>query len=117
MKIKLGTLRAVLWEAMSNTRSTVPSAPTDADAAVPGHLPEELPGNMEPVDEEAWMPGRWAPFDGEPVTKANAEKLGNPSGAEVEEADARVEGDSDDDGMSAHLRTDVGLGQPGEHDL
>ncbi len=105
---------------MTNTTSR--AAPSDSDADVPGHLPEEMPTNVVDIDEEAWMPGRWLPFDGNPVSPANAEKLGSKSvpdtmSVSVDETDSRVEGDGENDGMSAHLRTDVGLGEPGEHDL
>ncbi len=64
MRITLGTLRALLAEAISTTNTTSQAAPSDID-----------------------------------------------------ETDARIEGDGDNDGMSSHLRTDVGLGEPGEHDL
>lgn len=122
MKLRLGTIRALLAEALSTSRTTTPSAPTDKDAAVPGHLPEELPpgiGGTGAVDEEAWMPGRWFPSEGEPMTPEQMDKLGSKGTGtdEVDETDSRVEGDGEDVGMSSHLRSDRSLGEPNEHEI
>lgn len=52
------------------------AAPGDPDASIPGHLPEELPPSIGDIDSD-------------------------PS---VDEADERIEGDGDEDGMADHLR-------------
>lgn len=124
MKLRLGTIRAVIAEAISTTSTSSPSAPGDKDAAVPGHLPEELPpgiGGTGAVDEEAWMPGRWFPSEGEPMTPEQLSKLGSKGVGsdeeDVDEADSRVEGDGEDVGISSHLRDDRTLGEPDEHEI
>lgn len=126
------------------TGTTGRAAPTDPDAQVPGHLPDELPKSAaledDPLDEEAWAPGRWYPNQGEPLTGAEAEGLGDPIGMPggndddldegsggLDETDARIEGDDlidgdlavDDahDGMkvASHLRNpeeQLTLGDP-----
>lgn len=101
------------------TRTTTPSAPTDPDATVPGHLPNELPPSAS-LDEEAWVPGRWFPNKGEPLTPREEDELGD-----VDEGDERMEGDGagipspndDDDDLAQHLRGDddkTSLGSPPE---
>ncbi len=94
------------------THTTSPSAPGDDDATVPGHLPEELPDS---VDEEAWVPGRWMPGEGEPVKHKDVERFGDNAG--MDEVDNHVMGDGEDEGMAKHLRDDVTLGEPGENKL
>lgn len=121
MRVRLSTLRRIIAEAFSTTHTTSQFTPGDKDATVPGHLPEELPASIgdidadESVDEEAAVPGTWLADDGEPVSHDDANRLHTPAG--LGEVDKRTEGDADDDGLSAHLRADVSLGEPGEHDL
>jgi hypothetical protein len=131
VKVRLGLLREYLYEAVSMTRVTSPSAPTDRDAAVPGHLPNELPGSAALDDErgnppqpgqlgeEAWVPGRWFPngLEAEPY---DHDRLGSPDGMpeDMDETDDRMVGDGkgngipdpeagdDDLKMSPHLKGD-----------
>ena len=53
MRVRYGLLKEYLQEAVLSTRVTSPSAPTDPDATVPGHLPNELPASaaIEETDE------------------------------------------------------------------
>ena len=122
MRLRAGLLRALVAEALSWTHTGVRAAPTDRDTGVEGHLPEELPpsaslddGDVERLGEEAWVPNRWIPGEGDCVDDEDLERMGSPSG--MDEVDARIEGDNEDEGMSKHLRDDVSLGEPGEHDL
>jgi hypothetical protein len=71
----------------------------------------------EYIREQAWMPGRWLPSDGEPVSGPESERL-DPG---VSESDARIEGDdrgpggNPDDDVAEHLVDDEegrGLGDP-----
>lgn len=122
------------------TRTTTRSAPTDPDAQVPGHLPSELPKSatladgedddtMGDLDEEAWVPGRWEPTYGDPVSAPDAARLGDGVGDDpaddLSETDDRTEGDNkgngmpdpkdpDHMGMAQHLRDDdpTSLGSP-----
>lgn len=138
MKVRLGVLREFLREAVLMDKSTTAAAPSDPDAGVPGHRPNELPKSAsledDPMDEEAVVPGRWAPNGYEPEPYDH-ERLGNPvglpSGAEgdLDETDDRMIGDGkgngipdpesgdEDDKISAHLRGDddkTSLGSPPE---
>jgi hypothetical protein len=137
VKVRLGLLKQYINEAVSMTRTTTPSAPTDDDATVPGHLPNELPKSAsledDALDEEAWVPGRWLPSEGEPMLPGDVDRLGDPTGDnpagmddDLDETDDRTEGDGkgngipdpkDTDGdsdMAAHLRQhdDTSLGEP-----
>lgn len=117
------------------THATSPAAPTDPDATVFGHRPNELPGSAALDDErgnppqpgqlgeEAWMPGHWFPngLEAEPY---DHERLGDPTGlpsgaeGDLEETDDRMIGDGkgngipdpeagdDDLKMSPHLKGD-----------
>lgn len=122
MRVRLGLLRAYLREALTSR-----FAPTDDDATVPGHLPSELPPSAS-LDEEAWVPGRWMPGEGEPVDSDDVNRLGN-SG--MDETDDRMEGDGKGNGLpdpktgdeeneiSDHLRTGeekTSLGDPPEEE-
>lgn len=136
MKIRLGVLRRMLREASSMTPNGSRAAPTDLDAQVPGHLPNELPGSAalddekgnppqpgevdeldEPrpqgVNQQAMVPGRW--YGGEEPDGAERERLGDENG--MDEADARMiddnRGPTEDDpndpdqgDMAVHLRGD-----------
>jgi hypothetical protein len=115
-------------------KSTSPAAPTDKDAAVPGHLPNELPKSAA-LDEEAVVPGRWAPngYEAEPYDHdAVGDPIGRPAPedeGDLDETDERmmddgkgngipdpVTGDEDKD-ISSHLRGDTDklcLGSPPE---
>lgn len=115
------------------SRGTTPSAPTDDDATVPGHLPNELPKSAS-LEEQGWVPGRWFPngYEPEPVDRERlGDPTGLPSGAEgdLEETDDRMIGDGkgngipdptddeDDLKMSPHLKGDdekTSLGDPPE---
>jgi hypothetical protein len=128
MRVRLGLLREFLREAVSMTRTTTPSAPTDPDATAPGHLPNELPTSAA-LDEEAWVPGRWFPTEGEPMLPGDVDRLGDGTGdnpAGMDETDETYQGDGkgngipdpkDTDGdkdLAAHLRQDddTSLGEP-----
>ena len=133
MRIRLGLLREFLHEAVMMSRGTTPSAPTDDDATVPGHLPNEL-SKSAALDEQGWVPGRFFPngFEPEPVDRERTgDPAGLPSGAEagdMDETDDRMLGDGKgngipdpDDGddlkMSPHLKGDdekTSLGDPPE---
>lgn len=134
MKVRLGLLRQYIREAVSMTRTTSPSAPTDPDATVPGHLPNELPPsatlsdeeiNGGGLDEDSWVPGRWFPSECEPMLPGDADRLGEDG--DLDETDDRTLGDGEGPGipapndnpdgkMSPHLRTDddTSLGSPPE---
>lgn len=97
------------------TRGTSRSAPTDPDAQTPGHLPEELPDSAS-LGEQAWVPGRWYPGEGEPLDDEDQDRLGDPVGMPaVDETDGHMEGDGLGNGIpgpgeenmhiSDHLRT------------
>ena len=77
------------------------------------------------IQEQAWVPGRWYPSEGEPVDPADAERLGDPLGMaeidELDQADARMLGDGkgpsedEDYDIADHLRGDeekTSLGDP-----
>jgi|SRR5581483_3110867 len=119
------------------SRGTTPSAPSDPDAAVPGHLESELPKSASlegDMDEQAVVPGRWAPngYEPEPYDHERlGDPMGLPSGAEgdLDETDDRMLGDGkgngipdpetgdDDLKMSPHLKGDeekTSLGDPPE---
>jgi hypothetical protein len=95
MRVRLGVLRSYLREALSR------------------------------VDEEAWMPGRWYPSEGEPVDPADAERLGETD--EMDETDARMQGDGRGPGdtdanekIASHLRGDedkTSLGDPDDETM
>jgi hypothetical protein len=128
MRIRLGTLRSFIFESLA--RADTPSAPTDPDATVPGHLPNELPGSAamddelgNPIEEEAMVPGRW--YGGDEPVGNDRERLGDEAG--MDEADERMENDGLGNGVtdpndpdydfdiSDHLRGDnekVTLGNP-----
>ncbi len=131
MRVRFGTLREFLFESLA--RADTPSAPTDPDATVPGHLPNELPGSAalddelgnppEDMDEEAMVPGRW--YGGEEPVGNDRERLGDQNG--MDEADERMENDGLGNGqkdpnepdydydISDHLRGDeekTSLGSP-----
>jgi len=89
MKIRLGTLRRILNE------------------------------EIVQLGEEAWVPGRWYPSEGEPLDPDEANRIGEPCGMdemdEMDETDARMLGDDkgptnrlgdDDSQISDHLRDD-----------
>lgn len=148
MRVRLGLLREFLFEAVLSTHGGR-AAPTDPDAQTPGHLPNELPGSAalddergnppQPgeVDEEAIVPGRWAPngLESEPWDHERlGDPIGQPSGAEIgdmDETDDRMIGDGKGNGipdpsddledikMSPHLKGDdekTSLGSPPEED-
>jgi hypothetical protein len=50
---------------------------------------------MEALIEQADMPGRWMTGDGEPMSKARAERLNNPSDVEYDESEDLDEVDTD----------------------
>jgi hypothetical protein len=84
MRLSIKTLRKIIRESLVARNGQV-VAPGDDDQVVFGHLPSELPKSAsleeeDELDEEAWVPGRWIPGDGEPVSKRNAEKLGDKRG-------------------------------------
>jgi hypothetical protein len=119
VKVRLGLLRQYIHEAVSMTSTTSPSAPTDPDATVPGHLPNELPMSAA-LEEQGWVPGRWDPTEGEPMDPSDVERLGS-SG--MEETDERMVDDGKGNGipdpeinddMSPHLRDSdhLSLGSP-----
>lgn len=114
MKVRLGLLRLYLREGLYRASM---AAPTDDDATVPGHLPNELPKSAA-IDEDSWVPGRWYPSEGEPLDGDEASRLGEPIG----ETDDRMEGDglgpgAEDESLKLadHLRTGqekTSLGSP-----
>ena len=124
MKIKLGTLRKLIREEIMPRGGR--SAPTDPDAQVPGHLPNELPPSASLVDEEAWVPGRWMPGEGEPVDPEGMERMGEPCGMDETDAFTQDDGlgngepdrndpDSDEFDIADHLKGDkdkTALGDP-----
>ena len=115
MKVRLGLLREFLYEAVLSCPASGPSAPTDDDARVPGHLPNELPKSAsledDGLDEEAVVPGRWAPngYEPEPYDHERlGDPTGSPSGAEasvdvggddLDETDDRMLGDGKGNGI------------------
>lgn len=116
MIVKLGLLRSYINEAVSMTRTTSPSAPTDDDATVPGHLPNELPKSAS-LDEESWVPGRWDPTEGEPLDPRDADRIGDPTGdngPDLDETDDRMIGDGMGPGIKDPEFTD-GEGEISQH--
>jgi len=127
VKIRLGDLRRLINEELV-ARANSSSARSDDDAQTPGHLPSELPDSAA-IDEEAWVPGRWNPTEGEPLDDDEASRLGEPLG----ETDGfnigdnlgngekdRNDPDSDDFRISAHLRGDdekLSLGDPPDNEV
>lgn len=88
MLIKLSFLRRLIREAM--TKSTGVFAPTDDDERVPGHLSSELPSSAsleDELDEDAWVPGRWNPTTGEPMSPDEMDRLNQPNGQDLDEVD------------------------------
>lgn len=84
MRLTIKTLRKIIHESLV-ARSGQVIAHGDDDQVVFGHLPNELPKSAslekdDELDEEAWVPGRWMPDSGEPVSKDDAEKLGDKRG-------------------------------------
>jgi hypothetical protein len=147
VRVRLGLLReylqAHLDEIASMTRDALRSAPTDKDAQVPGHLPNELPKSAsleddgyQDMDEEALVPGHWAPngLEAEPYDHERlGDPIGQPSGAEgdLDETDDRMVGDKRGNGIpdpndedndlkiSPHLTGDeekTSLGDPSEEE-
>lgn len=134
MRVRLGLLREYLREAVLMDKSTTAAASTDSDAAVPGHLPNELPKSAA-LEEQGWVPGRWFPngYEEEPY---DHDRLGDPAGlpaphGDMDETDERMEGDDkgngipdpltgdDDQEIADHLRGDeekTSLGDPPEED-
>ena len=84
MRLSIKTLSKIIRESLvARTGQVV--APGDDDQVVFGHLPNELPKSAsleedDELDEEAWVPGRWMPGSGEPMSKNDAEKLGDKRG-------------------------------------
>lgn len=125
MKIRLGLLREYLYEAMLSCPASTTSAPTDDDATVPGHLPNELPKSAA-IEEEAWPSGRWLPAEGEPLDPTDVDRVGDPNGlnsADMDETDDRMVDDgkgngipdpAQEDDLADHLRNDskTSLGSP-----
>jgi hypothetical protein len=123
VKVRLGLLREYLREALYRASA---NAPTDPDAAVPGHLPEELPPSAatDGIEEQAMVPGRW--YGGEEPEGYDRERVGDPLG--MDETDERFEDDAlgngepdrndpdaDDFDIADHLRGDeekTSLGDP-----
>jgi len=84
MRLTIKMLRKIIRESLVARTGQV-IAPGDDDQVVFGHLPNELPKSAsleedDELDEEAWVPGRWMPDSGEPMSKKDAEKLGDKHG-------------------------------------
>lgn len=124
MKTTLGRLRVLVREELARASSRF--APTDPDARVPGHLPDELPPSAA-LDEETWFPGHWMPnYDDMPPE--DVERVGQPLGEPdpVDETDDRMVGDGKGNGLpdpneggiddiAGHLKGDedkIALGDP-----
>jgi len=87
-----------------------------------GALRKFLLEALDSMDEEAWVPGRWMPGEGEPVSRDDAERLGE-ADDDLEETDLRMLGDGrgpgdpdeENEKIADHLRGDeekTSLGDP-----
>ena len=79
-----------------------------------GTLRRFLREALDSMDEEAWVPGRWMPGEGEPVSHDDADRLGEGDDDDLDETDLRMMGDGkgpgddavDDLKIADHLRGD-----------
>lgn len=87
-----------------------------------GDLRRFLCEALDSMDEEAWVPGRWMPGEGEPSSPEDADRLGEVD-VDLDETDLRMVGDGkgpgdkdrDDEKIASHLRGDEekqALGDP-----
>lgn len=97
IRVHLGLLRTYLRESVSMTGTSSRSAPTDPDAQVPGHLPNELPKS--------------ASLDDDPLDETDARMVGD----DMMDGDPSVDDTHDGMKVASHLRSpeeQLTLGDP-----